>query len=126
MNRIELIDTLPRVFEGSYAGKSDVWLRHLSFEKGKKYLISAESGGGKSSLCAFLYGYRTDYAGEIRFDGKDIAALSVDKWCAVRRRSIAYLPQEMRVFPRADSSGKRPSEERPDRIPHGRGNPPDV
>lgn len=98
MNRIELIDTLPRVFEGTYTGKSDVWLRHLSLEKGKKYLISAESGGGKSSLCAFLYGYRTDYAGEIRFDGKNIAALSVENWCAIRRRSIAYLPQEMRVF----------------------------
>lgn len=99
MDRIELNDTLPRVFAGQPGIRSEVWLRHVSFEKGKKYLISAESGGGKSSLCAYLYGYRKDYSGEFLFDGRPISELTVAEWCEVRRRRIAYLPQDMRLFP---------------------------
>lgn len=99
MDRIELNDTLPRVFAGHPGIRSEVWLRHVSFEKGKKYLISAESGGGKSSLCAYLYGYRKDYSGEFLFDGRPIGELTVAEWCEVRRRRIAYLPQDMRLFP---------------------------
>ena len=74
-------------------------MRPVAFERGKKYLVSAESGGGKSSLCAYLYGYRADYSGEILFDGKDIRGMSVAGWCGVRRGGIAYLPQELRLFP---------------------------
>lgn len=99
MERITLHNTLPAVFAGRESTPSEVWLREVTFERGKRYLISAESGTGKSSLCSYIYGYRIDYSGEISFDGKDINALSVDEWCAVRRRHIAYLPQDMRLFP---------------------------
>ena len=76
-----------------------MWLRDIVFEKGKHYLISAESGTGKSSLCAYVYGYRIDYSGTIAFDGRDIKQLTVPEWCRVRQSSIAYLPQELRLFP---------------------------
>lgn len=99
MERIELINTLPRVFAGQPGIKSEVWLKTLTFERGKKYLISAESGCGKSSLCAYLYGYRKDYEGEFRFDNRSISEISVEEWCEIRRCHIAYLPQEMRLFP---------------------------
>lgn len=62
-------------------------------------MISAESGGGKSSLCAYLFGYRRDYSGEILFDGENAGRLTVARWCTLRRESIAYLPQELRIFP---------------------------
>ena len=99
MNTIELVNTLPRVFAGQPGIQSEVWLKTLRFERGKKYLISAESGCGKSSLCAYLYGYRKDYEGSFLFDGRSIDELTVEEWCDVRRRHIAYLPQEMRLFP---------------------------
>ena len=99
MNTIELVNTLPRVFAGQPGIQSEVWLKTLRFERGKKYLISAESGCGKSSLCAYLYGYRKDYEGTFLFDGRSIDELTVGEWCDVRRRHIAYLPQEMRLFP---------------------------
>lgn len=99
MQKIELKNALPRVFAGQTGIRSEVWLRPVAFERGKKYLVSAESGGGKSSLCAYLYGYRADYSGEILFDGKDIRGMSVAGWCGVRRGGIAYLPQELRLFP---------------------------
>ncbi len=98
MQKIELKNTLPRVFSGLSDIHSEVWLGDVTFECGKIYLVSAQSGGGKSSLCAFLYGYRTDYCGEVLFDGASIKSLSIAQWCDVRRRSIAYLPQELRLF----------------------------
>ena len=98
MKLITLNNTLPRVFAGHDGIRSDVWMQDITFEKGKRYLISAESGTGKSSMCSYIYGYRQDYSGVIGFDGKDIRSLSVAQWCDVRQRHIAYLPQDMRLF----------------------------
>ncbi len=99
MQEIRLQGCLPAVFAGRDDDKSEVWLRDIAFERGKHYLISAESGTGKSSLCAYLYGYRVDYSGEFSFDGRDIRQLSVAEWCEVRKHHLAYLPQELRLFP---------------------------
>jgi len=99
MNSITLHNTLPNVFAGRPDTGSDIWLKDVTFERGKRYLISAESGTGKSSLCSYIYGYRTDYSGTFTFDGKDIKQLSIEEWCKVRTHQIAYLAQEMRLFP---------------------------
>lgn len=99
MEKIELKHTLPAVFAGREEDNSEVWLRNIAFERGKHYLISAESGTGKSSLCSYLYGYRNDYSGTITFDGSDINNMDVNAWCDIRCNHIAYLPQELRLFP---------------------------
>lgn len=99
MNTITLHNTLPKVFAGRDDTGSEIWLREVTFERGKHYLISAESGTGKSSLCSYLYGYRTDYSGTMAFDGRDIRQLSVAEWCEVRTHHIAYLAQDMKLFP---------------------------
>ena len=98
MEKITLHNTLPRVFAGQDGIHSEVWQQNVTLERGKRYLISAESGTGKSSMCSYIYGYRQDYSGVIAFDGNDIRTLTVDKWCDIRQRHIAYLPQDMRLF----------------------------
>lgn len=98
MKTIQVNNTLPKVFAGQTGIHSDVWHKSLTLERGKRYLISAESGTGKSSLCSYIYGYRRDYSGTIAFDGQDITALTVAQWCEMRQRHIAYLPQDMRLF----------------------------
>lgn len=104
INRITLQRVIPDIFAGgdgrmSLPGESDVWLRELTFERPEHYLVAAQSGTGKSSLCSFIYGNRSDYQGRIFFDDTDIRTLSIDRWAEVRRESIALLPQEMRIFP---------------------------
>lgn len=102
IKNITIDNVLPRVFAGMereqpVAG-SQVWLQRVTLESPHRYLIEAESGTGKSSLCSFIYGLRTDYSGNILFDGVDTRSLTIDRWCELRRTSLAYLPQEMRLF----------------------------
>ena len=98
MNIIKMSDVLPSIFNGRTLA-SEVWQCELSFEKGRNYLVSAESGSGKSSLCSYIYGYRSDYSGKITFDGEDISRYDVSRWSELRQRHLAYLPQELRLFP---------------------------
>ncbi len=86
------------MFAGHHGINSDVWLQEITLERGKRYLISAESGTGKSSMCSYIFGYRQDYSGTIAFDGKDIRTFTIAQWCDIRQHNIAYLPQDMRLF----------------------------
>ena len=86
------------MFAGQDGISSDIWQQDVTLERGKRYLISAESGTGKSSMCSYIYGYRQDYSGVIAFDGQDIRTLTIAQWCDIRQRHIAYLPQDMRLF----------------------------
>ena len=86
------------MFAGLHGIHSDIWQQQVTFERGKRYLISAESGTGKSSMCSYIYGYRQDFSGSIAFDSQDIRSMTVAQWCDVRQRHIAYLPQDMRLF----------------------------
>lgn len=78
---------------------SQVWLRTLQFQRTGSYLVEAESGTGKSSLCSFIYGSRGDFSGRILFDGVDTASFSTSRWCELRCNALAYLPQDMQLFP---------------------------
>lgn len=99
MNSIVLQNTLPEIFKNERELKSDVWLQNITFEKGKYYLIEANSGTGKSSLCSYLYGYRNDYSGEILFDQNDIRSFNSHNWDQIRIGQLSLLFQELRLFP---------------------------
>lgn len=116
METITLQQVLPAVFAETGAGigaeaaaeaesravprGSDVWLREITFRKGEKYLVEAASGGGKSSLFTYIYGYRQDYSGRILFDlEEDVRGLAFSRWNSLRRRSLAMLFQDLRLFP---------------------------
>lgn len=99
IERITLADMLPKVFVGEEIPHSEVWLTECVFRRGKHYLIEAPSGGGKSSLMAYIYGARRDYAGQLFFNDTSAAGFSINQWQEFRRRHIAYLPQELDLFP---------------------------
>lgn len=98
MNNISLQHTLPNVFAERDSIVSDVWQQNLEFKKGDIYLVEADSGTGKSSLCSFIYGYRNDYQGKILFGNENIRSLSVSKWVDIRKNSLSMLFQDMRLF----------------------------
>lgn len=83
---------------GAQFHASDVWGCRLSLEKGKKYLIEAASGTGKSSLCSFVYGMRNDYSGRIMFDSVCARELDERQWRKVRLSSISIMFQDLKQF----------------------------
>ena len=99
MNIIQLQHILPDVFKGTKNLESDVWLQNLSFEKGKFYLIEAVSGKGKTSLCSYIYGQRTDFSGNILFDQTNIHIFFKKDWTTIRQKNISFVFQDLRLFP---------------------------
>lgn len=99
MQSITLKNVRPRVFEDKDLSLSQVWDTDLVFTRGQTYVVEAPSGTGKSSLCAYIYGNRRDYTGHIRFDDRDISTITPGEWQKLRRTELAYLPQELDLFP---------------------------
>lgn len=114
---ITLTDLLPAVFadERERHTSSEVWLTSLRFDRGGRYLVQAESGKGKTSLCAFISGLRTDYNGRIALDGRDYAtflpeeriALDMDRF---RIDKIAVKIQKKEQPAKDESSSERSSD----------------
>ena len=98
MSTIGLNNVIPEIFAHNTDVNSDVWRKEISLEQGKKYLIEAASGTGKSSLCSYIYGLRSDYQGQILFDGQDVSKFSINKWCDIRQSTISILFQDLRLF----------------------------
>lgn len=90
---------LPEVFQNERVPESDVWKTGLVLERGEHYLIEAASGGGKSSMCSYIFGSRDDYKGKLLFDSRDVREFTISDWQEIRCRNIAYLPQELDLFP---------------------------
>ncbi|MBR5688052.1 MAG: ATP-binding cassette domain-containing protein [Prevotella sp.] len=99
MKTIHFSNVLPQVFSQKEDLLSDVWSNDVTFEKGKRYLLEADSGQGKSTFCSYVIGYRDDYSGSLFFDDVDTSSYRLSDWMNVRRNSIAYLFQELRLFP---------------------------
>ncbi len=99
MEKITLRHTLPNVFMQRPETESDVWNQDIEFQKDKLYLVEANSGTGKSSLCSYIFGYRNDYQGTIMFDDTDISRLTTRQWVEIRQKSLSLLWQELRLFP---------------------------
>lgn len=99
IEEIKLTGLLPRVFAQEEIPFSQVWRSEVSFRRGGRYLVESASGGGKSSLAAFIMGARRDYEGKILFDSTDTATLTIPDWQRLRRGNLAYLPQDLALFP---------------------------
>lgn len=99
MNRIHFENVVPKVFSERKDLQSDVWANDITFEKGRLYLVEADSGKGKSTFCSYVVGYRHDYTGHVFFDDADTINFSVSQWVDTRRHNISHLFQELRLFP---------------------------
>ena len=99
IEEIRLDSLLPRVFAREELPSSKIWRKNVVFRRGGRYLVESASGGGKSSLAAFIMGSRNDYEGTLMFDSRDSRSLSISEWQEIRRSHIAYLPQELALFP---------------------------
>ncbi|MDR1984908.1 MAG: ATP-binding cassette domain-containing protein [Prevotellaceae bacterium] len=98
MKTIKLNTVKPDIFSESEISGSEIWHKNICFEKGNTYLISAESGKGKSSLFDFIYCRRNDYSGEILFDEQNAKTLSYTQKKELRSNHISLVFQGFRLF----------------------------
>ena len=99
MNSISFHYVIPQVFASREEQNSEIWQQEVRFDKGRLYLVEAESGKGKSTFCSYILGYRNDYSGKVLFDDTDTRQLRVGQWVDVRMRHVSTLFQELRLFP---------------------------
>lgn len=74
---------------------SDIYLRpELRFEQGKKYMVCAKSGHGKSSLLNFIYGINKEYEGTI-----EILSENEEGKKSLGTHILSYMFQDLCLFP---------------------------
>jgi ABC-type lipoprotein export system ATPase subunit len=88
----------PEPLSGQIAA-SGVWGRSLVLDPSLHHLVCAPSGKGKSTFLHLLYGLRSDYTGQITWQGKSTRSFSPDEWAALRRDQVAMVFQDLRLFP---------------------------
>ena len=99
MEAIHFRSVLPMVFEHQTGIESEIWNQDVTFEKGRLYLVEADSGKGKSTFCSYVVGFRRDYKGSVLFDERNVASFSKSDWVDMRLYHISHLFQELRLFP---------------------------
>lgn len=74
---------------------SDIYLRpELRFEQGKKYMVCAKSGHGKSSLLNFIYGINKEYEGTI-----EMLSENEEGKKSLGTHILSYMFQDLCLFP---------------------------
>ena len=74
---------------------SDIYLQNeIIFQKGRKYLLKANSGHGKSSILNFIYGSNLNFDGKIEFDNNNDSILDI------RKLKLSYVFQDFKLFSR--------------------------
>lgn len=99
MEAIHFRSVLPMVFEHQTGIESEIWNQDVTFEKGRLYLVEADSGKGKSTFCSYVVGFRRDYKGCVLFDERNVASFTKSDWVDMRLYHISHLFQELRLFP---------------------------
>ncbi len=91
---IKLINIKPTYMSDAEISASDIYLQEsVTFEKGKKYLIKASSGHGKTSVLNFIFGNNTNFSGSISYSG-----IFSNNVFDLRKSKISYVFQDFKLF----------------------------
>ena len=104
---IVLHNVKPKYMSESEVSDSDIYMKpQVVFEAGKKYMVCARSGHGKTSLLNFIYGVSSLFDGEIelRLDKETVLLsggrpIGERKLQLLRKNQLSYLFQELCLFP---------------------------
>lgn len=77
---------------------SDIFGVERTFNKEKRYLVTAPSGKGKSTLLHIIYGLRKDFNGKVKLLDKDLLAYKPNDWAELRQSGISIIFQDLRLF----------------------------
>lgn len=95
MERIK-VESVSYSYQNKYQTVEAVKEVTCTFETGKMYVITGESGSGKSTFLSLLAGLDISKNGTITVDGEDLSRIDRD---AYRREKVAVIYQAFHLFP---------------------------
>ncbi len=95
--QIRLQNVIPKPLEGTYSNSS-IWDKDIVLKANSRYLVSAESGKGKSTLIAYVFGLRQDFTGDILLDSTSVSGLNLKAWSGIRSGKLSIVFQNLRLF----------------------------
>ena len=90
---------LPTPLSSTLQTENSLWNQSVILEKGKRVVVEAPSGRGKSTLVHLLFGVRKDYSGEICVDGQNLSTFSHRTWSEYRTNKVSIVFQDLQLFP---------------------------
>lgn len=81
-------------------GANSIWGNHIELNEGKRIMLNASSGKGKSTFTTTSIGLRRDYDGELLYNDQNIKELTPDDWSEIRKSKISVVFQDLQLFPK--------------------------
>jgi len=97
---ITLDQVMPEPLASINHGENSIWGNKVVLEDGKRILLNASSGKGKTTFTTTTIGLRHDYTGTISYGDRDIKSFSTDDWTNVRTKQISVVFQDLQLFPK--------------------------
>jgi ABC-type lipoprotein export system ATPase subunit len=98
--KIQLHHVMPTPLASIQHGPDSIWGADLKLEPGKRIVLNASSGKGKSTFTTVATGLRNDYTGSIYYEGKDIRSFSPSDWSKIRTSVVSVVFQDLQLFPK--------------------------
>ncbi len=96
---ITLDHIMPHPLASIQHGPESIWGNETHLKHGKRILLNASSGKGKSTFTTTVFGLRRDYDGTLSYEGKNIREFTPDDWTEIRQRKISVVFQDLQLFP---------------------------
>ena len=91
---------MPHPLVSIHHGVNSIWGNHIELNEGKRIMLNASSGKGKSTFTTTSIGLRRDYEGELLYDNQNIKELDPDDWAEIRTSKISVVFQDLQLFPK--------------------------
>ncbi|TAD85825.1 MAG: ATP-binding cassette domain-containing protein [Bacteroidetes bacterium] len=96
---ITLDHIVPTPLRGKLAARpSTVWNKHVLLTPGQWVKVTAPSGTGKTTLMHLLWQLRTDYQGQLLYDGTNAGAFKPPALAQLRQTQLSVVFQDLRLF----------------------------
>ncbi len=97
---IYLDHIMPHPLASIQHNSDSIWGNEIVLEYGKRIVLNASSGKGKSTFTTVATGIRSDYNGVIRYGERDVKTISPNEWATIRKDKISVVFQDLQLFPK--------------------------
>lgn len=97
---ITLNHIMPTPLASIKHGPDSIWGNKIELIAGRRILLNASSGKGKSTFATTIFGLRQDYIGELFYNSINIKDFGPNEWTEVRQSKISVIFQDLQLFPK--------------------------